>query len=294
MISQEAELPASTVIIPFLGDCGHIGNLIQILQELESKLEYKVVFDERNNEVSRKNLKILERHIPQAQLIRGYFGSAGAARNAALPKVTTKWFSFCDSDDHLYVSSYLKILEDVKHQEIEICVSSFQTISRDGRVIHKIIDLKKNQKELLFEMGKNPGIWRYIFLSSKFSQIRFPELSMGEDQAYLSSIFQTYRSIHFSNRETYRYSIASQDSLTSNKTYISDLEESIRICKSNFLEGEFLGFQAVMVIRQSLTLVKFGSIPKKIFAVRELIQFMIKMDKISFPRKAYFFFKAIV
>ena len=127
----------------------------------------------------------------------------------------------------------------------------------------KKIDVKK--------IGLNPGIWRFIFKRSSIGDLKFLNISMAEDQAFLLDYDFTARSGVYSKLITYSYFKGDQNQLTNTKSAIFDLQKSINyINVSRKNRGRDIYLETIF-LRQIMTGLIHGSTKLKIFCLKKFV-----------------------
>lgn len=195
-------------------------------------------------------------------IIESAAGSPGAARNLGLRTASEDWVIFWDSDDYGFVRDIPELLERNSSREVIIC--DFE-----------VTDLQENQVFTVChgndwaKVAKSPGIWRFIFKREFLIDKEFPEFSMGEDQLFLESLAIPNSNYEFSETVLYRYSKNRPGSLTARKD-VSDLRKVIR---TGFLmiknqRPQSRKFTKKLLLRQCISLFKYGNTPEKTFAIR--------------------------
>ena len=249
----------ATIIIPISGNTTHIPNVIRMLeeaQEYEDRICFLIIFDAKNSSFSEANQKLLSKvAYSNTEIIFGEYDSVGSARNAGIERIKTDWFSFCDADDSVIFENYIQVLGQARKSESDIIIGSYTVVTR-GVKVPKINMIKLSQNR--YEFSRSPGLWRYIFRTSKVSNVRFPSLNMAEDQVYLSRIFGKNPKVGLSTKSIYEYSAAVSGSLTSDLSEVltikSAIELSSRLPKSR--SDELRCIQDLMIISQWLTYMK--------------------------------------
>lgn len=190
-----------TVVIPYLPNPRIFPNLILLTQKaVDLQCQVILCVDSGDNaELSflhaelkgYKNLEILSQEN----------NSPGQTRNLGIEKIKTDFFTFWDSDDQIDIESMQSVIQFVQTQEPEITVARFrfadsnETSSKWCR-LHALNAL---------EISKNPGLWRWIFKTDSFSDIRFSSHPIGEDLEYLCKVIGTGSKISFCQDVTYSY-----------------------------------------------------------------------------------------
>jgi hypothetical protein len=124
-----------------------------------------------------------------------------------------------------------------------------------GEIERKYTPTENGDK--LRQISINPGIWRFIFRTSKYGNLQFGSGTMGEDQLFLARINLSEEEIFLVEQDFYQYAVNVTGQLTSEKHRVAELRKLIsdedalreKPQKSNFLD--------YLILRQSFTLVKY-------------------------------------
>jgi hypothetical protein len=157
------------------------------------------------------------------ELIRGNYGSAGAARNAGLKNLQTKWVAFLDCDDDAYITSYIRLCSECEDPDIDLIIG--QILLRDqasGRIS------KETRTQDLLNVAQYPAFTRVIYRTQAIQGLLFPLFPLGEDQLFLASAVLRARKITFSDIPLYIYSVNRQEQTTSKKIDINVLQLSLK------------------------------------------------------------------
>jgi glycosyltransferase involved in cell wall biosynthesis len=207
-------------------------------------------------------------------LLTGVYNSPGSARNAGVLRVKTDWVTFWDSDDRPVVENLIELYETVEKNSADVGIGGYtdtnlipQSPSRHYR----------NESQELNSIALAPGIWRMMFRTKLVADSPFQSLLLAEDQILLSDIQITKRKIVFISAIVYNYLSGNPESLTGQSRKIGHLVDSISHILTS-IENETSNtqreFDWIMVAKQALTLLKYGSIQNRIFATRRLLQFL--------------------
>lgn len=145
----------------------------------------------------------------------------GGARNLGISLVDTIWMAFWDSDDIPEVDQVLRaILESPPSRTVIRGGYSLQD-TKSSRIVVVEEEKLTSDMSVLFQSG--PGLWRYIFKTESVLKVRFPELSMGEDQVYLFEALNSVESIAEDSRNFYTYQMNNSHQLTNSRNKLKDL-----------------------------------------------------------------------
>ena len=243
---------------------GRLSNLKHTIMSFnDNTVEIILVNDIKNDDTSRE-LHDLAKNKEEIILIEGKYGNPGGARNAGLNIAKGDWIIFADSDDVQHVSRI--ILDIDRFHEADVIIGNFEICNeKTGKSAQH---LTKND---IKRIALKPGIWRFVFKSITIKGIRFPEISLGEDQVYLSRInFEKIR-ITYSTQLYYSYFVGNSNQLTSKKNNIENLTIAL-FQIINQLHSRNSSFNQVLNAKLILSIFKYGSFGQK----KVLTLYMIK------------------
>ena len=195
-----------TVVVPIGNFPDNRDNILEYVRQLGGmKVELILVMDgQKKNDVEdlvlyskpySKNVSVLECDAM----------SAGGARNCGLDKVKTEWVLFWDCDDRPNFSQLKNLLSVEEPEDTSAILASFSSdrhLSKVNKKLGTVLDSEMS-RELI-----NPGIWRWVFRTRAIKDvIRFPELSMGEDQIFLAHFLALEPKIDRVDKNIYFYVI---------------------------------------------------------------------------------------
>lgn len=150
----------------------------------------------------------------------------GTARNLGLDYVETEWVSFWDADDRPNASSFLTLIDETTKANREIGAGAF-TICSSNHERQLVAFPSDGTKSAEVAFLVFPGIWRFIFRFKSIKNIRFPALSMCEDQIFLAQAIQEFKYVYRYPQSVYEYQINSGQ-LTQNPKRRSEIHSAIR------------------------------------------------------------------
>lgn len=238
-----------------------------LTEAIKYDLEVVIVHDKQDPETSRElRTLIFNCKNPKIQLIEGFFGNPGSARNAGLELVSGNWIVFWDSDDLPQID---KILNEtyVARNEVEVVIGQYEVINLKTGIVSSDGEHKSIQ-----DVAMNPALWRMIFKSESIQGVRFPSLRMAEDQVFLSRIRIAEKRIQFTSSVFYKYHTGVSSQLTNSKDALSDLPKAIRQinCYAKVGSSNQLKFDIFLITRQLITALTKAPLPSKISAVIEI------------------------
>jgi glycosyltransferase involved in cell wall biosynthesis len=254
---MENNNPLLSIVVPISDMAGRLERMKNWIRGIDFNCcEVVLVHDVRDSktteeleaffqEIRNKNLK----------LISGKWGNPGGPRNNGISVSTGDWIAFWDSDDTPCIENAVNAIKSKSIADVH--VGAFETIdSMSGLVTATMYS------QTIEDIYINPGIWRFVFKKSILEQLRFPELSMGEDQVFLMRLRLNLREIAFHRTVFYKYVTGNSDQLTSQSRAIKDLSSTILVTanfyqKATLVEKKFVG---LMLVKQFGTLLKRESL----------------------------------
>lgn len=222
MSSNAANL-GLTVIIPIGGKSPSTEVLLSwMTADILKKIKIILILDGLEIETSSNFYKSLDKLISSnLRILETDCKNPGGARNRGISLVDTPWMAFWDSDDIPEVDHVLRaILESPPSRTVIRGGYSLQDI-KNGRIVVFEEEKLTNDMSILFQSG--PGLWRYIFKTESVLNVRFPELSMAEDQIYLFKALTSAESIAEDSRIFYTYQMNNSNQLTNSRNKLKDL-----------------------------------------------------------------------
>lgn len=182
----------------------------------------------------------------------------GKARNEGLEFVETDWISFWDADDKPEVDEFLELLRKTVLARREIGAGGFTITSDDSRSV--LVPLPENRARIAeIAVLTFPGLWRFVFRCDVINGLKFPALSMGEDQIFLGQVIQKIEHVFIYPRSIYQYR-QNPNQLTQNPSRRSEvnsaIEEMIRLRFS--YTGKHLSFPNKVFLRNVVTALKIN------------------------------------
>ena len=244
----------------------------RVKNNLES-LKHNLVFAKRSNfqvvvihdiqdDESSDLLKSLLAEFKDTLLIEGHFGSAGSARNQALPHIKSEWVVFWDSDDLIISNNFLHLLNKTKKEESLIGIGNFETLKLRENESIATRTISKLDKNLI----THPGIWRYIFNKKSIVDLEFSTSTLGEDVQFICQALSRNPQITTTSIPIYRYKVNLKSQITA--TAIRDdfnlftLQSISKLILKNPVNNHSLILK--IFVRQSLSIIKRGSLSTKI------------------------------
>lgn len=285
---MKSEILELSVIVPIARIYGKSKNLENWLLQLPKEDVEVILVHDIQDELTASLISgiITGLDNPKVHLIEGKYNSPGYARNAGLQLANANWTWFVDSDDLPNIKAGL---DSIKNTElgVEAIVGNYN-IDRQGNT-YPVLTSLANQPVL--SVAYNPGLWRIIFRSKAINGRKFKNYRMGEDQLFILEWSFYIRQIYFSEKIFYTYFQNVVGQLTADPTAINEISYAIEdtwklFAVSNRTEKYFA---AIMLIRQTLTLLKNGSF---VYCLRVTLRELIKKPRLV-PSNSYFLSKAL-
>lgn len=246
-----------TAIVPVSGMAGRLHNLENWLSTIHDlDIQIIIVHDHRDSETERQLLSMLGTiNSPKIAYLSGAFGSPGAARNAGLERVDSKFVCFWDSDDLPQPQSILSDLE-IYSGDCEILIGQYVRIGNNSKEKRPI----KSKDTSVIDVAMNPGLWRMVFRRDFISSVKFQTMRMGEDQLFLAEIIALKPRVSFSHTLFYSYFVGHPGQLTQSPAAITELFDTFHaiLALRKKTSGREFEFTSIMILRMNFTLARFA------------------------------------
>jgi glycosyltransferase involved in cell wall biosynthesis len=270
-------------IIPIGNLARDIENINSIILEMQKdfiELVFVLDTDEKSAYLQLINL-CHENGLKNYQIIKSEGRNPGTSRNQGVLISEGEWIVFCDSDD---LPNFNNIASEVTKcsSDIDVVIGTFET-QRLSQKNNGLSSINQNLNLFWYSIALNPGLWRWVIRRDFANNVKFPELSMGEDQCYIAKLLQNDPKVFFSQKIFYSYRVGSGDSLISSKLKIGELIKILRIELS--LENypkRYNDIKNFMVIRQMLTVLKHGNTLHRFQAADLLCKYIFTLSPRDF------------
>jgi len=263
-----------TVIIPVARMSGKLGILESWIRSESLEFLNIVLIHDIQDETTSLELKRLFSSNFEIQIIEGYFGSPGVARNAGLTLIATDWVAFWDSDDLPNVAEVIRMIDLATNAGKTIALGAFEVKTLGRLETSTTHEIKHSiPGNLLDQVGMNPGLWRWAFRREIINETRFMPFRMAEDQCFLFDLRLNVDDIYVHNKSVYTYFVGDPQQLTRNPKAISDLLKSVPYLVNSLGKADtsLSNFGALLVTRQAITALRRGSLITKARMIIEII-----------------------
>jgi CDP-glycerol glycerophosphotransferase len=245
-----------TAIIPIGNVNGNLYSLSETIEACKTLNVDLIIVHDNFHDGTEEKLSTVTRGLDNLRIFTAEFRSPGLARNMGLQHVKSEWFCFWDIDDIPYIPKFVEAVNLNSESEKDLIVGQYSIKNTmTGEIERKYTPTENGDK--LRQISINPGIWRFIFRTSKYGNLQFGSGTMGEDQLFLARINLSEEEIFLVEQDFYQYAVNVTGQLTSEKHRVAELRKLIsdedalreKPQKSNFLD--------YLILRQSFTLVKY-------------------------------------
>lgn len=213
-----------TAVLPVYGISRNIENVKSILDRIPNEIQVIIAHDTTDGEDATQ-LKLLASS-PNITVIDAEGGSAGKTRNQAMTHIKGIWTIFWDADDSPFPLEALEVIKDNQNANIDLIIGSF-SYEDSKNTSEKEFRNKVSKSKVADSFVSEFGIWRCIFRSAMIENIRFNNLKIGEDLAFImKAIPNSIYKLNFSNRIIYQYKQLSPGSITNSPLFIEDFKEA--------------------------------------------------------------------
>jgi glycosyltransferase involved in cell wall biosynthesis len=278
-----------SVVIPITRMAGRLANLISTLEMCsKEEIEFILVHDEQDSLTQEELEKIKKRFTNlNVQLFRKTFNSPGLARNYGILKSTGDWFCFSDSDDLPQIYEIHAAAKMANEFGADVGIGKLLTIGVNEISLTKSPNSPMGNSLDILTLALNPGFTRFVFKSSVFKQVEFPEIMMGEDQVYLARSNFLNHKIYSIDSILYKYFTDIPSQSTRNRISLQDLPLTFELlCASkpgaSKTMNQFINYQ-IMKIALTCLYHKIG----RRTATKNLFSVLIKnpLDAVYFGRR---------
>ena len=250
-------VPQISAVIPVGNFHQDNGNISQMMKQLDKDIfEVILVLDNQTLEDYRLAELMLQASGLRGKVLIVNCKNPGGARNAGIQNSQSEWLVFWDSDDTCYPENLISLVNGAIASNSQLAIGGFCIEHSLGEVTNQFpIDIEKWR----LQVGVNPGLWRMAFNRTLITGIEFPELSMGEDQVFLSRAEMKNPKTYVADHLVYKYRVGVANQLTSNQARIKDLviAHKLMLQINSSLPHKSVLVRC-MIIRQTLSIIKHG------------------------------------
>ena len=270
---------------------GRLSNLTKTFENCsDEKIEFILVHDEQDTD-TQNEIEALQRHFKylDIQIYRKTLMSPGLARNYGMKEITGTWFCFSDSDDLPQICNISRTAQIADEMGADVAIGNLITINGAHERLIKSSFTTSHNRVSIAALALNPGFTRFVFKSSIFRHIQFPEIKMGEDQVYLARTNFLNFKIYTSELLLYKYFLDVPDQATKNKNSLPELSTALYLINSLNANSKknMKQFNNFLTLKISVTCI-YRKIQIKA-ATKNLIQSML-----ASPLNSLFLFYAII
>lgn len=253
MVSHDTSL--LSVIIPIKNINRNRPYLLITLQKI-APLPINVILSfDINSEDSELNSfldEIRDSHQRPLQILVEECNSPGLARNRALQGLQTDWVAFWDSDDLPNPESVMNLIHETMSKGKVVGVGKFEIKSSDSSNQTFLSQQVWSEKPFI-DIALNPGIWRFVFSTTRITNTLFPAMLMGEDQIFLARLNLHQEEMNFSELITYIYLKHPSGQLTNSKSSIQEIIYASRLLNSELISVKDSPLNVLLFSNQILT-----------------------------------------
>ena len=220
-----------SIVIPVSRMAGKLGNLKKTISASSSSpIQFILVHDVQDDSTAHELANLMDLVTKERIiLVNGKFGNPGSARNAGLELCSSDYVAFWDSDDLPNVAESLKMLTKMIEMNAEVAIGGIATMKFGEADSYSDFPIKIIQDEKsLFKLAEMPAFTRMIFRREIAQSASFPEISIGEDLAFLGRTNFLNRKVLIYNHCVYLYILDFPGQLTSNKSKLKEVSKAWR------------------------------------------------------------------
>jgi glycosyltransferase involved in cell wall biosynthesis len=269
---SESTDSALTIVVPVHNISGRLSHLSSWLdQAKEFNVKVILVHDQSDDSTGAELEELIrDKRCQNFSILNVEERSPGLARNTGLLEVDTRWFSFADADDTVYISALVKLLKETEASGSDLGIGAYSSVDIKTDSECLMTPPNNNEEALAIHVAQTMGLWRFLFLSEKFKEVRFTRYRMGEDFAFANIVLNQSVRIHTSSEIVYRYFHGGELNLTSNKSIMNEMLGVIEVIKS-FEVSSRIGSSFSNFAIQKLSMSAIKNLPLKEARARKII-----------------------
>jgi len=268
-----------SVIIPignFSSNFENIQNIIISSDHLTT--EFVFILDTNETLAFQKLCKLCEMYLDNNYIILICEDrNPGSSRNLGILSCSGEWILFCDCDDFPYLENVIDAITS-RDLNSQIIIGSYE-IEKLGLVESQTLNFELAMNKQWENIANNPGIWRWLFKRDLILNIKFPELSMGEDQYFMIQALAIAPEIEFTHKVVYKYRTGIINSLTQSKNHLFDLAAVLKLeLRVKKFPIKYITIKNLLILKQIITLFKNGLFFQKLQAINFLLTFLFSIS----------------
>ena len=225
-------------------------------------VEIKIIVDGELQTSQKHALMEFTSKIPDERLEIIYvsFSNPGQSRNEGLLLTRTKWVAFVDFDDIPNVMKYNLAIQKADGKT-DVVIGRYSTSDSQSEYKSYQVRWTGNKSRNFRILSRNPGLWRIIWKVDVIKNLRFKNLSLGEDIEFIFSSNLVLKNVEFIDMNLYEYYLNQPLQLTNKEGLIPDLIESLEEQVSRLKSEKHFrnSFNYHLIALQYLTIMKKGS-----------------------------------
>ena len=260
--------PKVSVIIPVYNVETYLPKCLEQLR-IQTLPEIEILcVDDASADGSARVVREFQQRDPRIRLLQQEHAGVSAARNLGLSQARGTYISFVDSDDWLEPEALEKFYRRAEAQGADVVISSARVHfenpspedSRRNASLVRALTVTEGQLEgdpwqMLSMPGSWPFLWNKLIRRDLITEHKIafsPSLALGEDGAFLVTLFQYARRVAFIPDALYHYRYQRKASATVNlfaaqNTRFSQHIQVVRVLLEEFkarnlLDGRFLNW----------------------------------------------------
>ncbi len=232
MLSESTD-SALTIVVPVHNMSGRLSHLHSWLDQAQGfNVKVILVHDKSDDSTSTELEELIhDKKCGNFSILNVEVKSPGLARNAGLREVDTPWFSFADADDVVYLSALIRLLKDTKSSGSDLGIGAYSSINLKTGSETLCTPPNYDEEDLALHLAKTMGLWRFIFSTEPFKDVRFTRHRIGEDFIFANVVLSRANRIQTSSEIVYMYFHGGEQNLTSNKSVMSEMLDVIKVMK---------------------------------------------------------------
>lgn len=205
-------MPKLSIIVPTYNCCDYLKDCLNDLTKLPFPAVEVIIVNDGSKDETAEFLNSIEGKYPGFKIINQSNGGVSKARNTGLEIAQGEYIYFCDSDDEILLDPFLKALEFISNNDSDVFVYNFLNQNRDlvstrNYYPRSRTGLMTGPEFLIHsietkEFGGEP--YQFFFKREKFSNYRFIEKIIHEDEQFFACLIFDAKSVFITNEAIYQ------------------------------------------------------------------------------------------